>query len=194
MPVCGGSRCRRIRHAGYVDGGGRALVGDRWVGAVEDNVRPPRWPCFVSPTDEGAMRALTHYLPRLGVALFLSGACAGGDAPPDGPGVTRSDSAGITIVETTRPAWETGESWMLDREPQLVIGRLEGEAPYLFGEARGAVRLDDGSIAVVDNQARELRWFDPTGKFVRSVGRPGEGPEEFRTSAWSLERCGPNWS
>jgi hypothetical protein len=128
----------------------------------------------------------------LGIALswLLLAGCAEGKVISEGAAVARSDSAGIQIVETSRAAWAAGGGWTLDQAPDLVIGRMEGEAPYLFGDVRGAVRLENGSIVVVDNQARELRWFDRGGAFIRSAGRPGEGPEEFRTSAWSLERCG----
>lgn len=114
-----------------------------------------------------------------------------GDASPSGRGdVVRRDSTEIRIVETRRTAWADGEGWRLASEPELVIGRLEGETPYLFGEISGAVRLEDGSIVVGDDQARELRYFDSAGTFVRAVGGPGEGPTEFPRSVYSLERCG----
>ena len=125
----------------------------------------------------------------LAVAVGLSaGACAEGGGGPEEQAVVRRDSSGVEIVETTRAAWLAGTGRSLSPEPELVIGQLDGEAPYLFGEVTGAVRLDDGSVAVTDNQARELRYFDPSGTFIRAVGGAGEGPSEFRTSALTLER------
>jgi hypothetical protein len=121
---------------------------------------------------------------------LLLGACAEGGAGPDESAVIRRDSAGILIVEAAGPLWRQGDAWTVDAEPELVIGQVAGEAEYLFGEVRGAVRLDHGSVVVIDNQARELRWFDRSGAFVRAVGRPGGGPAEFPSSAWQLQRCG----
>ena len=46
-------------------------------------------------------------------------------------------------------------------------------------------RLSDGSVAVLDRVSAEIRIFDPDGRHVRSMGRRGEGPGEFR-SAWKL--------
>lgn len=136
--------------------------------------------------------ALGAGVPSLVLAFLALVTLACGDASgPEGPEVVRTDSAGIRIVETRRAAWAEGGSWTLASEPDLVIGRLEGEAPYLFGEITGAVRLDDGSIVVADDQASELRWFDPSGTFVRAVGGPGEGPSEFPRGVYSLGRCGP---
>ena len=37
----------------------------------------------------------------------------------------------------------------------------------------------DGDLYVLDAQASEIRRFDPTGQWVRSYGRRGEGPGEF---------------
>ena len=40
-------------------------------------------------------------------------------------------------------------------------------------------------MAVLDRVSAEIRIFDPDGRHVRSMGRRGEGPGEFR-SAWKL--------
>jgi hypothetical protein len=54
----------------------------------------------------------------------------------------------------------------------------------------GAVRFDDGTVGVADGMAQTVLIFDGQGAFVRSTGRPGEGPNEFSTPNW-MGRCGP---
>lgn len=64
-------------------------------------------------------------------------------------------------------------------EPLLVIGQ-EGEAPeYSFGSVAGVEVMSDGTIAVLDGHAGEVRTFAPDGSLVRRIGRRGEGPGEI---------------
>lgn len=122
--------------------------------------------------------------------LSIAGALIGCDVKAEGAAVIQIDSAGVEIVETHRSAWSEGAEWTIATEPLLVIGDVVGDPPYLFSDIRGVVRLEDGSIIVGDGQSRELRIFDENGRFVRSVGGPGDGPSEFPQSLNSLERCG----
>ncbi len=123
------------------------------------------------------MRSST--LLRLAVAgiLPLLAAC-GGDARAAGPVVR--DSAGVKIVENSAPAWKEGEGWRLAAEPALDIGMLDGPPQYQFGRVTGAVRLDDGTVVVGDDQSKDLRFFDRTGRYLKTVGREGGGPGEFK--------------
>ena len=128
----------------------------------------------------------------LAVVLSL-GAVSCGHGPRSGAqAFERTDSAGIEIVVTHRPEWSEGEAWTVDPKPTISIGEVEGEAPYLFADVRGAVRLDDGSVVVADGQSREVRFFDRDGTFVRAGGGPGGGPREFPRDLSNLARCGPN--
>lgn len=62
----------------------------------------------------------------------------------------------------------------------LLIGEADGDEPYLFSRISGAVRLSSGVIVVANQSSGELRWFSPTGSWLRSRGRMGDGPGEFR--------------
>lgn len=67
------------------------------------------------------------------------------------------------------------------RRVQASIGVLEGEPEYEFGMPESAAFLGDGSLAVLDRQAREVSVFDPRDGSHRYVlGGPGEGPGEFQ--------------
>lgn len=90
------------------------------------------------------------------------------------------DSAGIEIVESQTPVWGDAPAWRLAPEPEVVIGRAEGDPAYLLAQARGARRLSDGRIVVLDAGASELRVYGPDGRHSHDIGREGEGPGEFQ--------------
>ncbi len=123
------------------------------------------------------MRA-SALLRTAGIGLLPALAACGADARAAGPVVR--DSAGVRIVENSAPAWEEGQEWRLAAEPALDIGMLDGPPQYQFGRVTGAVRLSDGTVVVGDDQAKDLRFFDRTGRHVRTVGREGGGPGEFK--------------
>ena len=103
-----------------------------------------------------------------------------GDRPPPAqPGaVVIRDSAGIRIVE--HPAgYEDGlPVWDARGEPVVDIGGGDegGQDLHLV---RGAVRLGDGRIVVANGGSGELRHFDSTGRYLRAIGKQGQGPGEF---------------
>lgn len=49
-----------------------------------------------------------------------------------------------------------------------------------FGRLGAIAVTTDGDVWAADQQARALFVFDSTGRFLRQVGREGEGPGEFR--------------
>jgi hypothetical protein len=97
---------------------------------------------------------------------------------PAGAQSTR-DSSGIRIVSNDRPAWTRAQALRLGPSPVLVIGDRPGDR-YELSRVSGSLRLADGTIVVADGGSLELRFFDSTGSFLKSAGRRGEGPGEFR--------------
>jgi hypothetical protein len=100
--------------------------------------------------------------------------------------ITRSafhvrDSAGISISESTRPAWQDG-AWKVTEESILLIGSAESEELI---RPRDAVRLDDGRLVVTDEGSRQVKFFAPDGRLVHVLGRQGRGPGEFGT-LWTV--------
>lgn len=88
------------------------------------------------------------------------------------------DSAGIRIVENRRPAETSRLGWRIGPEPELSIGALEGEEPYLLHRATARM-LPDGRIAVMNAGSNEVRVFDRSGGHLATWGGEGEGPGEF---------------
>jgi hypothetical protein len=98
------------------------------------------------------------------------------------------DSAGIRVVSYARQARPQGR-WTLDPKPVLQIGGTD-EGPTGFARVVGVVRLSDGRIAVANARPSEIRIFDSSGRFVRSLGRNGTGPGEFNRVLFRLLRSG----
>lgn len=107
------------------------------------------------------------------------GGCA--DTPPGerGPFMVR-DSAGIEVVDVWEPLVEGDDGWRLTEEPLLTIGRaLSGQPELQFSWIVGALRLAPDTIVILDDESRELRYFDDRGNHLFTVGGPGEGPGEL---------------
>ena len=70
-------------------------------------------------------------------------------------------------------------AYRVPAEPRVQIGTIDGDGTSLFG-VTDAIRLRDGRIVVADGGSGTLKFFDSRGAFVRALGRPGDGPGEFR--------------
>lgn len=88
-------------------------------------------------------------------------------------------SAQDQIVMSGPGAWEANETWRLGPNPVLELGSSTVPEEN-FGDIRSVALLQDGSVLVADRMAGELKLFDETGTFLRTMGRPGEGPGEFK--------------
>jgi hypothetical protein len=109
-----------------------------------------------------------------GLPLLLSACDAGqGDAPGAVETHVRGENGVVRVGNTGIPhRWESAEL--------VRIGVLEGTGPDVFGQVRSVVADGESNIYVADGQAREIRVFDPEGRILRTIGREGAGPGEFR--------------
>lgn len=123
------------------------------------------------------MSATGHTKAILTSALLLL-ALTGCDQTPAG------GRAGEPIAGAAAPRF-------LDTLPALVILDTLPEAEPRLLLPTGATVLSNGNIVVSDQWGATVRFFDPSGKLVRTVGRAGGGPGEFSFPTW-LGQCGPN--
>lgn len=105
-------------------------------------------------------------------------ACTGGESAPAGPQVTHSLRGDTAVVRTESGSVWGGEATLV---PEMSIGELEGDLEYLFGSVRSLEVAPDGTLYVVDGQVPDVRAFSPEGRFLRTVGTPGEGPGEIKS-------------
>ncbi len=120
---------------------------------------------------------------RIAAALLLgtSGlAGCGQEGATDSLAFQVRDSAGVTIYENSGGEWTEATAWRLSSDPILTIGEFDGPEEYLLYRARGARRLSNGNILIANGGTNELRFYDPNGIHLQSVGREGDGPGEFR--------------
>lgn len=94
------------------------------------------------------------------------------------------DSAGARLVSYDARS-VAPRRWNVEERPLLEIGGADGSGPTEFSDIVGVVALANGVIVVGNMKTNELRYFDRTGKFLRSAGRSGQGPGEFM-QLWHL--------
>jgi hypothetical protein len=119
--------------------------------------------------------------PALVLLLVLStSAC--GDAAAGSGGEVAVDTLANGAIRTRNPEtglWGSGKGWRAVESAR--IGSADAAEPaYMFGEVVDATTDPLGRVWVLDRQARELRVFDAAGRHLRTVGREGAGPGEFR--------------
>lgn len=85
---------------------------------------------------------------------------------------TESTVAGVTQVSQTCIA---------ELVEELRIGTIDGPGTHTFGQIQDLSVAPDGSIFVADLHPQSVRQYDPAGRFVRQIGREGEGPGEYRS-------------
>lgn len=94
---------------------------------------------------------------------------------------TISNENGVTVIKNPKETMYGAD--ILHLEEGLSIGKAEGKEEFQFTEIRSprsAVAVDDqGNIYVLDVRDCWVKVFDKDGKFLRTVGKKGQGPGEF---------------
>ncbi|MBL8961773.1 MAG: 6-bladed beta-propeller [Gemmatimonadetes bacterium] len=94
---------------------------------------------------------------------------------------TLRDSAGVRL-RSYRLGHLPAATWRVSPAARVRIGGAEGTGPSELAGVVGAARLSDGRLVVVHGSTNELRIFDASGRFERTIGRRGMGPSEFEGS------------
>lgn len=122
--------------------------------------------------------------PPAATMVLLLTACGSGNATGDQRLFTSRDSAGIVIVEYSAEAFNMKAPFELADAPAFRLGTIDGPPESQFTRIRGGLRLDDGTFAILDRDANEVRLFDNHGTFLHSFGGAGDGPGEFRSAMY----------
>ncbi len=88
---------------------------------------------------------------------------------------------GVTIISNPKnPQPENGIPIRLVFKEELSIGAEEGDEEYMFGNRVYFNTDEDGNFYVNDWDKKCIRKFAPDGKFLLTIGGPGQGPGEFQ--------------
>lgn len=131
---------------------------------------------FKGSNAAGARRASLALLAVMAIALvsvaWVSTASAadwkGSEATVDGTKVVQNPATGFKKPSTV----EMDELWRLG-------GETDDEDEF-FGVIADIEIDDQGNVYLLDSQLSEVKIYTSDGEFVRSIGREGEGPGEFR--------------
>ena len=88
--------------------------------------------------------------------------------------------AWLLLARPAAGAEPQAPAWHLSDRPEVQIGEISGEEPYLFGSIESVRLLPDGGIVVADGGALDIRVFESTGSLRARMGGRGRGPGEFR--------------
>ncbi|HEX6643976.1 MAG TPA: hypothetical protein VF037_04825 [Gemmatimonadales bacterium] len=113
------------------------------------------------------------------LALLLPG-CAGDSAPSLATPTFDTLPGGIVAVHNTGPSgWADTNGWRI-----VETGRIAAVDSGESGMVNPRAVAVDGSgrLYVVDGGPLLIKIFDANGAFVRTVGREGAGPGEFRSA------------
>lgn len=116
----------------------------------------------------------------IAVSILVGVSACEGVAPASAFRSQVRDSAGVRWVVNHESGRADTVTWNVSNEPMLRIGAVDGDIAYLFGGIRGATRLSDGTVVVLDGISHELRAYSPTGSHVWTAGGRGAGPGEFQ--------------
>jgi hypothetical protein len=115
-------------------------------------------------------------------SLFAFG-CAD-SSPGSGDRFEFRDSLGVEIVDNGFPLLDGARRWTVSSDPDLQIGAVEGDDPYLFTSIWDAVRAPDGRVVVADGRDYDIRVFGADGVHQTSFGQQGDGPNDFGGPPW----------
>jgi hypothetical protein len=89
-------------------------------------------------------------------------------------GAPAADS--VVVRSAAPPVWGSNVSLA----PLFSIGKLDGPPEYSFGIIDGIAVDRKNRFYLYDAKDGQVRAYDSTGKFVRAIGRKGDGPGEYR--------------
>ncbi len=76
--------------------------------------------------------------------------------------------------------WDSRGNVDLTIAKEQQIGELDGPEELTFVDIADVAVNSIGDIYAADRRLNEIRKFDKDGKYLLTVGRPGQGPGEFQ--------------
>ncbi|HEX6315546.1 MAG TPA: 6-bladed beta-propeller [Gemmatimonadaceae bacterium] len=95
---------------------------------------------------------------------------------PRSASVASIDSAGV-IISTIGEKLDAVPRWEIDSTSRVTLASPDSIGFVLVSAAHWAT---NGRILVADSRQRRLQLYDSSGRHLRTIGRDGDGPGEFR--------------
>jgi hypothetical protein len=112
----------------------------------------------------------------LGIAAFIAFEAAAPQAKWKGTVIKEGD---VTVVKNPKePLYQTP---ILELKEELSLGGPEAQGEFAFGQVRHFIVDDAGAFYVLDQQNAHIKVFDAAGKYLRTIGRKGQGPGELES-------------
>jgi hypothetical protein len=97
-------------------------------------------------------------------------------------GGTIEEVDGVTVVKNPKEGiWDSKENGDVTISQELKIGQLDGPDEFLFVNIVDVAVNSKGDIYLADSRLNEIRKFNKDGEYLLTIGRPGQGPGEFRS-------------
>jgi hypothetical protein len=84
---------------------------------------------------------------------------------------------GVTIVRNPEEPINKGS--LFSTEEELSIGGKEGNGVYAFSDISHLTADAQGRIYALDRKESHVKVFDAEGRYLRTIGRPGQGPGDL---------------
>jgi hypothetical protein len=95
--------------------------------------------------------------------------------------LTALASPTVAQQQVSNPAKAAGGVETIQLEEMWRVGGWEDE-DVLFGVITSIVTDSSGNFYMLDSQLSEVQVYSPDGRYLRTIGREGEGPGEFRSA------------
>ena len=127
----------------------------------------------------GFLRALPKTVLTLGVAaVFVALASDGAAEAAEWKGKNETRSGVRYVLNPSEPMEK--EVKAAAQELWRIGGETDDENEF-FGVISQLLTDSKGDIYLLDAQLNQVKVFSASGKFIRAIGREGEGPGEFRS-------------
>ncbi len=104
--------------------------------------------------------------------------CASGAFGAEWHGTETKDADGV--VHVVSPAEPSNGSATVQLDEMWRIGGDTDDEDQIFGLISKVLTGPKGDLYALDSQLSEIKVFSPEGEYLRTIGREGEGPGEFR--------------
>ncbi len=105
------------------------------------------------------------------LGAFAYDARAGQSIPSDKP---------VIVTNPKYPVPPAGQRKNIVFKEELTIGVAEGDENYLFEKNIQPTADEKGCIYIVNWDRKRIQKYDANGKYLFTMGRPGQGPGEFQ--------------